>query len=602
MRMLLGQPLIEYTFDHGLACQRLTGLLLTSDCEAAKELAHRRGLEVVDRPAHLATDTATVDAAARHAVQAWEDRHGSAVGMAVLLYGNIPLRRPGLIDRAIERCMTTGADSVRSVARVSKQHPDWLHRLEGDRMIQYRPNSIYRRQDLEPLYYHDGAVVVVTRRALFEALRYPNDHQAFLGQDRQALVQGSGEAVDVDEPIDLCIAEALLSVSQSPPSPLTKQKCGSAPEQFHGLEYQTMPPVRRIARVSIGDRIVGLGYPVYVVAEAGVNHDGSLDRALELVDVAARAGADAVKFQMFRASDLATADAPSATYQQQAGSTRREAVDQRSMLRRLQLPIEAFEKIRQRCVSRSIEFLATPFGCGDLERLLTLGVPAIKLASTDLNNTPLLRRAAAANLPLIVSTGASTAAEVAKCVEQLRSWGAGTRLILLHCVSCYPTPLEAANLRAIATLGRRFGVPGGLSDHTVSTQTGGWAAAAGACLIEKHFTLDRSAKGPDHAMSLDQKGLADYVSAVRQVEKALGSGMIGMTDRQREVRAVARKSVVTRCDIPAGTVLTTETLTVKRPGGGIEPGQLDLLIGRRAIPDLRSDTPLTWEMVEENVE
>ena len=210
VRSLLGRPLIAYTFDHARASKRLSSVVLTTDCEAAKSLAREVGIEVVDRPARLATDTATVDAAARHAVDAWETDHGGRIDVVVLLYGNIPVRGDGLIDRAVAHLASSGADSVRSVAPVSKQHPDWLHRLDGDRMRQYRPNSIYRRQDLEPLYYHDGAVAAVTRRSLFEALQTPEDKQAFLGKDRRAIVQRCDETVDVDEAIDLEIAEAIL--------------------------------------------------------------------------------------------------------------------------------------------------------------------------------------------------------------------------------------------------------------------------------------------------------------------------------------------------------------------------------------------------------
>lgn len=209
-RRLLGLPVIQYTFDHALASRRLTAVVLSTDSQPAKALAREAGIEVIDRPPELATDTATVDAAARHAVTQYDKKHGCVIDIVALLYGNIPVRADGLIDRAIDRLVETGADSVRSVAPVSKQHPDWLSRLDGDRMSQLRPNSIYRRQDLEPFYYHDGAIAVVMRLALFAALDTPGDHQAFLGGDRRALVQRPEEAVDIDEPLDLLVAEAIL--------------------------------------------------------------------------------------------------------------------------------------------------------------------------------------------------------------------------------------------------------------------------------------------------------------------------------------------------------------------------------------------------------
>ncbi len=210
VRPLLGRPLIDYTFDHALASNLLTAIVLTTDSEPAKQLARRCEIEIVDRPAELATDTATVDAAARHAVETWEARHRQVVDAVVLLYANIPVRADGIIDRALEHLERTGASSVRTVAPIGKHHPDWLHRLDSDRLVQFRPNSIYRRQDLEPLYGHDGAAVAVTRQALFDALQTPNDAHAFFGPDRRAIVQRPEDTVDVDEPVDLYVAEAAL--------------------------------------------------------------------------------------------------------------------------------------------------------------------------------------------------------------------------------------------------------------------------------------------------------------------------------------------------------------------------------------------------------
>jgi sialic acid synthase SpsE/CMP-N-acetylneuraminic acid synthetase len=576
VRPLLGRPLIEHTFDHALASTRLTAVVLTTDSAQAQELARARKIEVIDRPPELATDTATVDAAARHAVETWEARHQRKVDVVALLYANIPVRAAGVIDRAVEHLERRGASSVRTVAPVGKHHPDWLHRLDDDRLIQFRPNSIHRRQDLKPLYYHDGAVLAVTRQALFDALRTPEDQHAFLGPDRRAVVQRSEDAVDVDEPLDLYLAEAVLRA---------RAETNASAAHTHAGPVEATP-------VAIGPRRVGPDQPAYIVAEAGVNHDGSLEQALRLVDVAAAAGADAVKFQVFRANELATASAATAEYQQQRG-----AESQRAMLARLELSDDDFARVPEYCAHRQIEFLATPFAVPDVDRLLALQVRAIKVASTDLNNTPLLRRAAQTGLPLVVSTGAATAEEIQTGVGRLREWGVVGRLILLHCVSGYPAPLENANLRAIRALGEAFGMPCGFSDHTTSTQTGAWAVLSGACLLEKHFTLDRGAVGPDHAMSLDPAGLQEYVAAARAAERAAGTGRLGLSALETDVRNAARQSVVAACDLTTGTVLRPEMLTLKRPAGGIEPDQLDAVIGREAAVNVPQDTVLTWEMI-----
>jgi CMP-N-acetylneuraminic acid synthetase len=210
VRSVLGRAMIQYTFDHALASRLLDGAVLTTDSAAATELAHERGVEVISRPPELASDTATVDAAARHAVEVWEVRHDEQVDAVVLLAANIPVRPAELIDRGLRKLYDTCCDSVRSVAPVDKRHPDWMVRMDGDEMRQYRENSIHRRQDLEPLHYLDGAMQIVTRRALFAALDAPDDQQAFLGRDRRALVLRPDDVVDVDEMIDLYVAEAIL--------------------------------------------------------------------------------------------------------------------------------------------------------------------------------------------------------------------------------------------------------------------------------------------------------------------------------------------------------------------------------------------------------
>lgn len=574
VRPLLGRPVIEYTFDHALAATAVDNVLLTTDSEPAKTLARARGITVIDRPPELAIDTATVDDAARHAVRTFETAGNRSVDFVVLLYGNIPVRANGIVDRCVRHLIETAADSVRTVAPVTKQHPDWVHRLDGDRMTQFRTNSVYRRQDLEALYYHDGAVAAVTRAALMAAPRWQGDFQGFLGDDRRAVIQGPEDSVDIDGPVDFHLAEALLRASGAAPG--HQQPAGTPPD------------------ITIGPRTIGPQHPVYVIAEAGVNHNGSLQTALAMVDAAAAAGADAVKFQAFTADTLVTAAAPAAAYQR----ARTGAITQREMLRRLELAPGDFSALRDRCQKKNVEFLATPFSRYDLEVLLRLGVSAVKLASTDLNNVPLAEAAARTGLPLIVSTGAANAEEITSAVQRLRQWDAARRTVLLHCVSSYPTRWHEANLGAVGELRRRFGLHGGYSDHTTSDLTGALAVAAGARVLEKHFTLDRKTAGPDHAMSLEPSQLARYIEGARQAEAALGSGSLDPAESEQEVRRLARKSLVAARPIAAGEILTAELIAAKRPGGGVDPAQIDRFLGRRAVGPIPTDTPLTPEMVQ----
>lgn len=342
--------------------------------------------------------------------------------------------------------------------------------------------------------------------------------------------------------------------------------------------------------LQIGPAVIGSGEPAYVIAEIGVNHDGDVGVAKELIHAALDAEADAVKFQVFSPDRLVRPGAPTAAYQQRHAA----AASQHDLLARLALPEEAFVELAQYAGQYGVEFLATPFSVADLHFLQTLGVRAVKLASTDIINGPLLDAAAAAGLPIVLSRGAAQYDEISAAIGRLRGAGAGD-VVLLHCVSSYPTPEYEANLGAIGTLQREFGCIVGYSDHTESLTLGGYAVAAGARVVEKHITLGRSRSGPDHAFSLEPAQFAEYVRNIRRVEVLLGSGRIAVSPCEREVRELSRASVVAACDIAPGELLTAAMLTVKRPGDGVSPMMVHLLIGRQARKPIHANTPVTWE-------
>ena len=349
------------------------------------------------------------------------------------------------------------------------------------------------------------------------------------------------------------------------------------------------------SHIIIGDHKIGSGLPVYIIAEAGVNHDGDPDRAHALIEAAANAGADAVKFQHFAADRLVAPGAPTCTYQRDHDTA---AVHQHAMLNRLELPAEAFHPLKQHAGEKGLDFLATPFGTAELAFLVDkLHVPAMKIASSDLINEPLLTRAVRSGLPIIVSTGASVLEEVDRAIACVQKHGGSKRLILLHCVSSYPTRLEAARLRCIATLKQRYGFPVGFSDHTEETETGGHAVMAGAVIVEKHLTLDRNTPGPDHFFSLEPDAFAEYVRYVRVAERVLGDGKIAYAPDEEEVRKLARGRIVTAKAIPAGQRLTEDVLMVQRPGDGISPAQWGEVIGHVINRDLPANAPLDWSLL-----
>jgi len=323
---------------------------------------------------------------------------------------------------------------------------------------------------------------------------------------------------------------------------------------------------------------------IYVIAEIGVNHDGDPRKAEQLVHAAAEAKADAVKVQVFRADTLMSSASELAAYQSKQGET-----DPREMLRRLELTDEQLADVRDAARQRGIGFIATPFSLSDIPRLDFLGIDAVKIASPDAVNTPLLEAAGTLNRPLIISTGACECDELfdaAACVH--RHGGA-----LLHCVSAYPTPVEQAGLGGIAALRERLAVPAGYSDHTTETRTGAWAVMTGACVLEKHLTLDRAAKGPDHAASLEPTALCNYIKQAHAAAAALGPVAKTVTPIEREVRQLSRQSVCVTRDLPAGHRLTRDDLTVKRPGTGVPARAFERVVGQTLTQDIAADQPLT---------
>lgn len=348
-----------------------------------------------------------------------------------------------------------------------------------------------------------------------------------------------------------------------------------------------------VVAIDIADRKVGSGQPCFIVAEAGVNHNGSLETAHRLVDVAVEAGADAVKFQTFKAERVVTLDAPKADYQlQTTGSDE----SQFAMLRRLELSPEAHRKLMDQCRQQGILFMSTPFDEESADFLADLGVTVFKIPSGEITNLPFLAHVARKGRPMIISTGMSNLGEVETAVRTIEEAG-NQDLVLLHCVSNYPADPADVNLRAMHTMATAFNVPVGYSDHTPGIEVAIAAVALGACVIEKHFTLDCMLPGPDHRASLEPNGLAALVRGIRIVEAALGHGRKEPAASEANTAAITRKSLVAARDIPAGTTLTAELIAIKRPGAGLPPAMRPYLIGRTVRMTIPAGALLTLEML-----
>lgn len=346
-------------------------------------------------------------------------------------------------------------------------------------------------------------------------------------------------------------------------------------------------------QIALGNRLIGRNTPVLIIAEAGVNHNGDLRLAHELIDSAAKAGAEVVKFQSFRAEDIVTPTAPKAAYQQVTTDL---SESQFQMLKKLELSEEAHGEIEKHCTAKGIIFLSTPYSRRSVDMLLRQGVVGYKISSSDTTNLPLLDYVARQGKVVILSTGMCDLEEVRAAVDTLRGPGL-QQFALLHCTSEYPAPLDESNLRAIKTLEDQFHCPVGFSDHTSGTCGAAWAVAAGACIIEKHFTLDRSLPGPDHRASLEPAELAEMVSMIRQVERALGDGRKRPTPSELKNKKFMQKSIVACRAIAAAERIDAEAITCKRPGIGLEPRIWKDVVGRRAARAIAEDEVLTKDCV-----
>ena len=353
--------------------------------------------------------------------------------------------------------------------------------------------------------------------------------------------------------------------------------------------------------ISLGGKVIGKGKPCFIIAEAGVNHNGDIRIAKQLVDAAKEAEADAVKFQTFKSENLVTSKASIASYQKKnLGKDKDGEQSQLEMLKKLELSNDDFNELKVYCDKRSILFLSTPHTEDAADFLYDL-VPAYKVGSGDLTNLPFLGKLAKKGKPLLLATGMSTMQEVEEAYTLIKE--AKCPVVVLHCTSNYPCDKKDANLKAMKTMEKKLGCLVGYSDHTLGIEISIMAASLGAVVVEKHFTLDKNMEGPDHKASIDPKELKELVKAIRENRKInilpeiMGDGVKRPTEAELKTREIVRKSIVAKIDIKNGQKIKEDMLIIKRPGTGIEPKQIKKLIGKSAFGDIKKDELIRWEQV-----
>lgn len=556
LALVAGIPLVGRAVRTArLAAARIDGgphaVVCSTDDPAIAAAAAAWGAEVLARPEQLATAGATSVDVALHALDALGAR-GATFRAMVLVQPTSPLTDPADLVEAVR---LFDAGEGRSVVGITTSHPASWHLDADGEPGAHGATGALRRVDL------DGAPDLLSGGVYVSDPAHLRATRAFAGPDAIGLRIPPARAVDVDEPHDLVAAEA----------------------------YAAACPIRP---VPVGGRVIGDG-SVFVIAEGGVNHNGDPALAHRLIDAAADAGADCVKFQTFDPEVLASAAAPTADYQCATTSEQ----DQRAMLRALALPADVWAGLRDHARDRGIVFLSSPFDDASADLLDRLDVPAFKVPSGELTNLPFLARLARRGRPLLMSTGMAEMVEVAEAMDAIAAAG-DPPVALFHCVSAYPAPPADANLRAIETLRRAFGVPTGWSDHTPGIELALASVAAGAVLVEKHLTLDRTLPGPDHPASLEPDELRAMVDGIRMVSAAMGDGIKRPVAAERPIAAVARKSLHWRVALAAGMVISEGDLLAMRPGTGLAPGRTADLVGRRVARAVVAGTPVAPDDLE----
>lgn len=546
-----GKPLIAWTIEAAKKSKYIDRIIVSTDSRKIAKISKQFGAEVPFlRPVKLAQDLSTSESAIIHALE----RIGQIYDYFILLQPTSPLRTQKHIDEAIEKIIKDPKVlSLESIVKV-KGDQSWLKIVDHKG---YLKNPFGSNSSDKYLYLPNGAIFISkveiflrTKSLYNKTIGYPMDF---------------ADSVDIDDKFDLELAECFFK---------QREKKRVRKHFFIG----------RNKIVNYGD--------VFIIAEAGVNHNGELEKALKLVDIAAESGADAVKFQTFKAHQVATKEAELAGYQKRNID---KTTSQLEMLEELELSEEFYEPIIKRCRQKKILFLSTPHGGREsVDFLQKAGIPAYKIGSGDLNNYILLKEVAKTKKPIILSSGMANLAEIKDAIDFIKSMR-NNKISVLHCTTSYPCSLEEVNLLAMATMMKELDVPVGYSDHTQDIQTAIMAACMGTAIYECHFTLDKSLPGPDQAASCSPGELKERVEAIRKAKVILGNFRKQPTKNEEKFMInIVRKSIVAVRDLSIGHVLTEKDIEAKRPGTGMSPVFYQRLIGRKLKRAVRKDEQILF--------
>jgi len=548
IKLLGGKPLIAYPIELAKNVNGIDRVIVSTDSEEIADIAKAFGAEVpFIRPAQLAEDKTPTQPVLKHAVQELEKK-GYKPDFVLLLYATNPLLKKEDVERAIKVAVKKGSGSVVSVEKDSGRF--WKQEK------QFYPEGRENRQFFEPLLRENGAIYLSDYETIVEKDKVIDDKNCELLEMEQ------GSVVDID-----------------------------SPEDWEEVEKRIEGKSKSI---KIGNKEIGDGRPCFIIAEAGSNFrisenaEKNFQRALKLVDVAAEAGADAVKFQLYKAKNLYVDGAGKADYL-------RKEKEINEIIEEMELPVEWLPKLKKHCDEKGIMFLCTPFDEKAVDGLEKIGIEGYKIASYAISHIPLLEHVASKGKPVIFSLGASNHADIDAAVMALGKAGC-KEMAMMQCTAKYPAPLASINLRTIPELKKKYGVPVGLSDHSKEHLVAPLGAVArGANIIEKHFTTGNDLPGPDHKFAVLPEELKEMIFAIRNLEKAMGSPHKEVLEEERELFDFCRRSIYTVKDIKEGGEFSAENVAVLRPGKkerGLEPKQLAEILGKKAKRSIKKGEPI----------
>jgi N,N'-diacetyllegionaminate synthase len=550
-KRLCGKPLITYTLDQAKKSMYIDTVVVSSDDTEILEVCRPYNCIRQKRPLHLAEDTTPTLDVIRHVLRQTEQEQNVIADIIILLQPTSPLRTSSIIDECIEKVVDENLDSVHTVTQV-QEHPSIMFKQERNKHTFNNKEAFFDKQKRKKYSILNGAVWAITRNTVMITGLY--------GEKNGHVMMDRHSSIDIDTFEDWLIAEKRIQTPRS--------------------------------EIKIANKTIGDNHPVFIIAEAGVNHNGDLSLAKKLIDVAYDSGADAVKFQTFNPLTGTNSTAEKTEYQKENDGAQG---NYQTMLQQLQLSEGQFKQLAQYAKEKGILFMSTASDHESLEIVKRLDVPAFKIGSGHITNIPLLQETAKCGKPMIMSVGMATYTEIDEAIAAIINEG-NNDIILLHCVSQYPTPIDDANLNMVTELKKEYSsILIGYSDHTIGNEASIASIALGACMIERHITLDKTMNGPDHKASLELHELKDLVIKAKEMKRLLGTGEKKRTPGEEEVAKKARRSIFAHQNIPSGTIIKNDMIRMKKPETGLKPKYYTEVIGRKTIRDIAADTPLQWE-------